>query len=310
VLSDPFDIVFTGDVARRAVVDESLCEQLLTEYRVFLHECLQTAGLVVAPNGWMVGAGGAGTGAGTGDRPDDPLAGFLQARTEDDLVEFAPPDDGDLDFDELSYGIALDGDALAFWLPTFGGALIAPGLVAAGRRVIEPLYARLAVTVRAASAELFVGDEVAGTVIDSFWSVAGEHLELRDLAPTIGVRPLQAQITEWLTEHVTALADEYGPLELAPEARLVTIGDGHARVDVAARRAGGWLLALVRRGEVGLTALAQLDRSLDVARDAIALADDTVEGLLVAERASPQLLDVLAERADVRFLDVASLLQR
>ena len=310
MLSDPFDIVFTGDVARRAVVDESLCEQLLTEYRVFLHECLQTAGLVVAPNGWMVGAGGAGTGAGTGDRPDDPLAGFLQARTEDDLVEFAPPDDGDLDFDELSYGIALDGDALAFWLPTFGGALIAPGLVAAGRRVIEPLYARLAVTVRAASAELFVGDEVAGTVIDSFWSVAGEHLELRDLAPTIGVRPLQAQITEWLTEHVTALADEYGPLELAPEARLVTIGDGHARVDVAARRAGGWLLALVRRGEVGLTALAQLDRSLDVARDAIALADDTVEGLLVAERASPQLLDVLAERADVRFLDVASLLQR
>jgi len=310
VLSDPFDIVFTGDVARRAVVDEGLCEQLLTEYRVFLHECLQTAGLVVAPNGWMVGAGGAGTGAGTGDRPDDPLAGFLQARTEDDLVEFAPPDDGDLDFDELSYGIALDGDALAFWLPTFGGALIAPGVVAAGRRVIEPLYARLAVTVRAASAELFVGDEVAGTVIDSFWSVAGEHLELRDLAPTIGVRPLQAQITEWLTEHVTALADEYGPLELAPEARLVTIGDGHARVDVAARRAGGWLLALVRRGEVGLTALAQLDRSLDVARDAIALADDTVEGLLVAERASPQLLDVLAERADVRFLDVASLLQR
>jgi len=310
VLSDPFDIVFTGDVARRAVVDEGLCEQLLTEYRVFLHECLQTAGLVVAPNGWMVGAGGAGTGEGTGDRPDDPLAGFLQARTEDDLVEFAPPDDGDLDFDELSYGIALDGDALAFWLPTFGGALIAPGLVAAGRRVIEPLYARLAVTVRAASAELFVGDEVAGTVIDSFWSVAGEHLELRDLAPTIGVRPLQAQITEWLTEHVTALADEYGPLELAPEARLVTIGDGHARVDVAARRAGGWLLALVRRGEVGLTALAQLDRSLDVARDAIALADDTVEGLLVAERASPQLLDVLAERADVRFLDVASLLQR
>ena len=310
MLSDPFDIVFTGDVARRAVVDESLCEQLLTEYRVFLHECLQTAGLVVAPNGWMVGAGGAGTGAGTGDRPDDPLAGFLQARTEDDLVEFAPPDDGDLDFDELSYGIALDGDALAFWLPTFGGALIAPGVVAAGRRVIEPLYARLAVTVRAASAELFVGDEVAGTVIDSFWSVAGEHLELRDLAPTIGVRPLQAQITEWLTEHVTALADEYGPLELAPEARLVTIGDGHARVDVAARRAGGWLLALVRRGEVGLTALAQLDRSLDVARDAIALADDTVEGLLVAERASPQLLDVLAERADVRFLDVASLLQR
>ena len=310
MLSDPFDIVFTGDVARRAVVDESLCEQLLTEYRVFLHECLQTAGLVVAPNGWMVGARGAGTGEGTGDRPDDPLAGFLQARTEDDLVEFAPPDDGDLDFDELSYGIALDGDALAFWLPTFGGALIAPGLVAAGRRVIEPLYARLAVTVRAASAELFVGDEVAGTVIDSFWSVAGEHLELRDLAPTIGVRPLQAQITEWLTEHVTALADEYGPLELAPEARLVTIGDGHARVDVAARRAGGWLLALVRRGEVGLTALAQLDRSLDVARDAIALADDTVEGLLVAERASPQLLDVLAERADVRFLDVASLLQR
>jgi len=310
VLSDPFDIVFTGDVARRAVVDESLCEQLLTEYRVFLHECLQTAGLVVAPNGWMVGAGGAGTGEGTGDRPDDPLAGFLQARTEDDLVEFAPPDDGDLDFDELSYGIALDGDALAFWLPTFGGALIAPGLVAAGRRVIEPLYARLAVTVRAASAELFVGDEVAGTVIDSFWSVAGEHLELRDLALTIGVRPLQAQITEWLTEHVTALADEYGPLELAPEARLVTIGDGHARVDVAARRAGGWLLALVRRGEVGLTGLAQLDRSLDVARDAIALADDTVEGLLVAERASPQLLDVLAERADVRFLDVASLLQR
>ena len=310
MLSDPFDIVFTGDVARRAVVDEGLCEQLLTEYRVFLHECLQTAGLVVAPNGWMVGAGGAGTGEGTGDRPDDPLAGFLQARTEDDLVEFAPPDDGDLDFDELSYGIALDGDALAFWLPTFGGALIAPGVVAAGRRVIEPLYARLAVTVRAASAELFVGDEVAGTVIDSFWSVAGEHLELRDLAPTIGVRPLQAQITEWLTEHVTALADEYGPLELAPEARLVTIGDGHARVDVAARRAGGWLLALVRRGEVGLTALAQLDRSLDVARDAIALADDTVEGLLVAERASPQLLDVLAERADVRFLDVASLLQR
>ena len=297
MLSDPFDIVFTGDVARRAVVDEDLCERLLTEYRVFLHECLQTAGLVVTPNGWMVGD------------PDDSLVRYLHARTEDDLVEFEPPDDGDVDFDELSYGIALDGEALAFWLPTFGGALIAPGDVAAGRRVIEPLYARLAVTVRAASAEVFVGDEVAGAVIDSFWSVAGEHLELRDLAPTIGVRPLQAQISEWLTEHLGVLAGEYGSLELAPEARLTTVGDGHARVDVAARRAGGWLLVLVRRGEAGLTALAQLDRSLEVARDAIALADDTVEGLLVAERASPQLLDVLAERADVRFLAVGPLLQ-
>jgi hypothetical protein len=69
------------------------------------------------------------------------------------------------------------------------------------------------------------------------------------------------------------------------------------------------VLALVRRGEVGLTALAQLDRSLDVARETIVIGDDTIEGLLVAERASAQLLDVLAERADVRFLDVGSLLQ-
>ena len=57
MLSDPFDIVFTGDVARRALVDESVCEALLTEYRVFLHECLQTSGVVVAPNGWLIGGG-------------------------------------------------------------------------------------------------------------------------------------------------------------------------------------------------------------------------------------------------------------
>jgi hypothetical protein len=66
---------------------------------------------------------------------------------------------------------------------------------------------------------------------------------------------------------------------------------------------------LVRRGEVGLTTLAQLDRSLDVARETIAIGDDTVEGLLVAERATTELLDTLAERADVRFTDVATLLQ-
>lgn len=301
MLTDPFDIVFTGDVARRAVVDQDLCGTLLREYRVFLHECLQTAGLVVAPNGWMIAA--------SGDGADDSLAGFLARCTEDDLVELAPPEASGLDFDELSYGIALEGDALAFWLPTFGGALIAPGEVAAGRRVIEPLYARLAVTVRAAADELFVDDEVAGSVIDGFWSIAGEHLELRDLAPTIGVRPLQLQMTEWLTEHLQVLAPEYGPLELAPEARLVGLGDGHARVDVAARRTGGWLLTLVRRGEVGVTALAQLDRSLDVARDTIAVGDDTVEGLLVAERATAELLDLLGERADVRFADVAGLLR-
>ena len=304
MLSDPFDIVFTGDVARRAVVDDSVCEALLTEYRVFLHECLQTAGLVVAPNGWMIGASPEGP-----DEPGDALAQFLAACTEDDLVELEPPDDGGIDFDELSYGIALDGGSLAYWLPTFGGAVIAPGMVAEGRRVIEPLYARLAVTVRAATTELFVGDEVAGTVIDSFWAIAGEHLELRDLAPQIGVRPLRDQMVEWLAEHVHVLAPVYGPLDLAPEARLVAVGDGHARVDVAVRRGGGWVLALVRRGEVGLTALAQLDRSLDVARDTIAIGDDTIEGLLVGERASAQLLDVLAERADVRFLDVGSLLQ-
>lgn len=130
MLTDPFDIVFTGDVARRAVLHEELCATLLTEYRVFLHECLQTAGLVVAPNGWMIGAG-----------PDDDLAGFLATRTEEDLVELAPPEDGGLDFDELSYGIALEGGEVAFWLPTFGGALIAPGPVATARRLIEPLYA-------------------------------------------------------------------------------------------------------------------------------------------------------------------------
>ena len=307
MLTDPFDIVFTGDVARRAVVDDALCATILGEYRVFLHECLQTSGVVVAPNGWLIG--GSPEGPGEPGEPGDALAAFLAACTEDDLVELEPPDDGGIDFDELSYGIALDGGALAFWLPTFGGAVIAPGAVAEGRRVIEPLYARLAVTVRAASTELFVGDETAGAVLDSFWSVAGEHLELRDLAPTIGVRPLQAQISEWLTEHLQVLAPEYGRLELAPEARLTAVGDGHARVDLAARRAGGWLLALVRRGEVGLTALAQLDRSLDVARNTIAIGDDTIEGLLVGERASAQLLDVLAERADVRFLDVGSLLQ-
>ena len=221
MLSDPFDIVFTGDVARRAVVDESLCEQLLTEYRVFLHECLQTAGLVVAPNGWMVGAGGAGTGEGTGDRPDDPLAGFLQARTEDDLVEFAPPDDGDLDFDELSYGIALDGDALAFWLPTFGGALIAPGVVAAGRRVIEPLYARLAVTVRAASAELFVGDEVAGTVIDSFcWTVGSAPISCRNLFSASSQSASSSQTgigttifgSSWATRAAAVVAESAPPM--------------------------------------------------------------------------------------------------
>jgi hypothetical protein len=299
VLTDPFDIVFTGDVARRAVLDEELCVALLAEYRMFLHECLQTAALVVTPNGWMIGSE---TGA------DDELAAFLGARTEEDLVELAPPDDGGLDFDELSYGIALDGGDVAFWLPTFGGALIAPGPVASGRRLIEPLYARLAVVVRTAADDVFVDDEVAGTVIESFWAVAGEHVELHDLAPSIGVRPLDRQIADWLTEHLSVLAPEYGALELAPEARLVRVGDGHARVDLAARRHGGWVLALVRRGEVGLTALAQLDRSLDVARDAVALGDDTVEGLLVAERASAELVAVLGDRADVRFADVASLL--
>jgi hypothetical protein len=301
VLTDPFDIVHVGDVARRAVLDETLCAGLLTEYRVFLHECLQTAGLVVAPNGWMIGVA---TEAGT----DDELAVFLGTRTEEDLVELAPPDEGGVDFDELSYGIALDGGDVAFWLPTFGGALITPGPVASGRRLIEPLYARLALVVRTAASEVFVDEEIAGTVVESFWSVAGEHIELQDLAPTIGVRPLDRQITDWLAEHLGALTPVYGALELAPEARLVGVGDGHARVDLAARRHGGWVLVLVRRGEVGLTALAQIDRSLDVARDAIALGDDTVEGLLVAERASDELVEVLGDRADVLFADVASLL--
>ena len=41
---------------------------------------------------------------------------------------------------------------------------------------------------------------------------------------------------------------------------------GHARVDLACRRAGGWLLVELRRGAVGTRALAQLDRSLDLAR--------------------------------------------
>jgi len=246
----------------------------------------------------MIGAG-----------PDDDLAGFLATRTEEDLVELAPPEDGGLDFDELSYGIALEGGEVAFWLPTFGGALIAPGPVATARRLIEPLYARLAVVARTAADEVFVDDEVAGTVIESFWSVAQEHLELRDLAPVIGVRPLDRQIRDWLEEHSTLLAPEYGgALELAPEARLVAVGDGHARVDLAFRRHGGWVLTLVRRGEVGLATLAQLDRSLEVARDAIAVGDDTVEGLLVAERAAPELIAALDDRADVRFLDVASLL--
>jgi hypothetical protein len=95
---------------------------------------------------------------------------------------------------------------------------------------------------------------------------------------------------------------------VGPEARLVAVGDGHARVDLAFRRHGGWVLTLVRRGEVGLTALAQLERSLDVARDAIAVGDDTIEGLLVAERAAPELVEVLDDRADVRFTDVATLL--
>jgi hypothetical protein len=297
MLTDPFDVVFTGDVALRALVDPELCETLLIEYRLFLQECLRTRGLVVASNGWLVAA------------PEDALVAYLSERTEDDLVELAPPDGGGIDFDELSYGIALDGaDDVAFWFPTFGGALVVPGTLAAGRRVIEPLYTQLAVVVRLGGDGLDIDDELATTVIDAFWEVAGEHVELRDVAARFGVAPLERQIEHWLGSHLEVLVARYGRLRLAPEGRLVARHGGHARVDLACRRDGGWLLVEVRRGGAGTRALAQLDRSLDLARAELTNPDETVEGLLVAERATPGLADALATRADVRFTDIASLL--
>ena len=311
VLTDPFDVVFTADVARRACTDVDLTEQLLAEYRVFLHECLQTRGLVVAPNGWLVGA------------PDDPLAEFLAACREDDLVELAPPGDGALDFDELSYGIALgptgsssrgreaggdknDGD-VAFWLPTFGGALIVPGAIAAGRRVIEPLYARLAVVVRLRGDGVTVDDEVATLVIDAFWEVAAEHVELRGLAPVAGVRPLAQQVEAWLVGHLDALAPLYGALTVGPAGRPLRLGHGQTRVPLALQGDGALVIVEIRFGAAGLGTLKRVEHALSLARAELTGAGDSVVALVVADRAAPELEAALRERADVQFVAVAAL---
>jgi hypothetical protein len=298
VLTDPFDVVFSGDVARRAGADLELTEHALAEYRAFLHECLQTGAVIVAPNGWLVAP------------PDDPFGAFLAGCREDDLVELAPPAEGDLDFDELSYGIALaatDGD-LAFWLPSFGGALVVPGEIASGRRLVEPLYARLAVAVRLGDRGPATSDEVVALVIDSFWEVAAEHVELLDLAPELGVRPLARQVEAWLVAHLDALARRYGPLASEPPRRPLLLGGGATRVDLAVRAEHGWVLMEIRRGGAGLATLARVDHALDLARVELAAGDETVEALVVAERADPELEAALRDRADVQFVAIAALL--
>jgi hypothetical protein len=298
VLTDPFDVVFSGDVAGRAGADPEFTERALTVYRVFLHECLQTGGVIVAPNGWLVAP------------PDDPFAAFLTRCREDDLVELTPPADGDLDFDELSYGIALagtDGD-LAFWLPSFGGALVVPGEIAAGRRVVEPLYARLAVVVRLGDDGPATSDEVVTLVIDSFWEVAAEHVELLGLAPEFGVRPLERQVETWLVAHLDALARRYGPLASEPPRQPLRLGRGATRVDLAVRAQQGWVLVELRRGTAGLATLARVDHALDLARAELAAGDETIEVLVVAERADPALEAALRNRADVQFVAIAALL--
>jgi hypothetical protein len=305
VLTDPFDVVFTGDVAHRVGVELAVAEQVMLEYRVFLHECLQTGGLVVAPNGWLVGA------------PADPLADFLTEVSEDDLVELAPPEAG-LDFDELSYGIALAGDAgdagddgddrpVAFWLPTFGGALIVPAAVAAGRRIVEPLYARLALVVRLGARGVAVDDEIAALTTDTFWEVAGEHVELRDLAPVFGARPLAGQVESWVVTHLDRVAAAAGTGALEVEARPLRLEHGRTRMPLALRHDGGWLLVDIRPGTAGLATLARVERALSVAR--AELADDArVEALLLAEDATPELVDARRDRGDVRFAGLAGLL--
>jgi hypothetical protein len=298
VLTDPFDVVFTGDVARRAAVGFELTERALTEYRVFLHECLQTGAVVVAPNGWLVAP------------PDDPFAAFLVRCREHDMVELAPPTDGNLDFDELSYGVALedaDGDC-AFWLPSFGGALIVPGEIASRRRLVEPLYARLAVVVRMDADGAAVSDEVVTLVIDSFWEVAAEHVELVGLAPQIGVPPLERQIEAWLVAHLDLLTSRVGQLAPEPPRRPLGLGGGSLRVDLALRGERGWLLVQIRRDTAGLATLARLDHALDLARTELATGGEGVEALLVAERADPALVAAVQDRADVQFVAIAALL--
>ena len=290
MLTDPFDVVFSADVAHRVGIELAATEQLLLEYRVFLHECLQTDGLVVAPNGWLVGA------------PGDPLTEFLTAVSEDDLVGIEAPAAG-VDFDDLSYGIALaDDGGLAFWLPTFGGALIVPAEVGDGRRVIEPLYARLAVVVRLDGDGVAVDDEVAALTIDTFWELAGEHIELRDLAPVFGARPLAAQVESWVVTHLDRVSAVAGTGALAVEARPLLLEHGRTRVPLALRHDGGSLLVEIRPGTMGLTTLARVDHALACCND-----EPGCAALLLAEDAAPELLAALRDRDDVGFVRLAEL---
>jgi hypothetical protein len=76
---------------------------------------------------------------------------------------------------------------------------------------------------------------------------------------------------------------------------------------LALRHDGGWLLVDIRPGTAGLATLARVERALSVAR--AELADDArVEALLLAEDATPELVDARRDRGDVRFAGLAGLL--
>jgi hypothetical protein len=153
-----------------------------------------------------------------------------------------------------------------------------------------------------------VSDEVVTLVIDSFWEVAAEHVELVGLAPQIGVPPLERQIEAWLVAHLDVLTSRVGQLAPEPPRRPLGLGGGSLRVDLALRGERGWLLVQIRRDTAGLATLARLDHALDLARTELATGGEGVEALLVAERADPALVAAVQDRADVQFVAIAALL--
>ena len=118
-----------------------------------------------------------------------------------------------------------------------------------------------------------------------------------------GARPLAVQVESWVVTHLDRVAAAAGTGALEVAARPLRLEHGRTRLPLALRHDHGSLLVEIRPGTAGRATLARVEHAL-------ACADDAPErvALLLAEDASPELLDALRGRTDVRFQRLADLL--